>query len=186
MGDEGLFKAYDQGQGALFSAHLAEGLDPSGPAFFIDDGVEALDLRGFEGSYARRAGLAKLARVAIDGSKIRANPSRPKTPSTETMTTEAGVLRRRCRIARPVGRRSVRCEKSGSASGANQQVRDTGPLLPRIEAVKRTTERPAEAHPMSEPLLRPERTGFKSSSRGKPQARPATGTPARANLGSGA
>jgi hypothetical protein len=67
---------------------------------------------------ARRAGLAKLARVAIDGSKIRANPSRHKTPSTETMTTEAGVFRRRCRIARPVGRRSVRCEKSWSASGA--------------------------------------------------------------------
>jgi hypothetical protein len=128
------------------------------------------------------------------------------------------------------------------ANGVTQQVRDTGQLLPMIEAVKRTTgrrpgwvltlwetqdagraalrgdqgrdgipslrsarslegvrrmgsgvcglqpeatERPAEAHPMSEPLLRPERTRFKSSSRGKPQARPATGTPARANLGSG-
>ena len=42
MGDEGLFKAYDQGQGALFPAHLAEGLDPSDPAFFIDEVVAAL------------------------------------------------------------------------------------------------------------------------------------------------
>ena len=32
MGDEGLFKAYEQGQGALFPMHLAEGLDPSDDA----------------------------------------------------------------------------------------------------------------------------------------------------------
>ncbi len=155
-----MFKTYEQGQGALFPAHLAEGLDPRDPAFFIDEGVEALDLRGFEQRYARRgehayaprmllklwlyaasqgihggreiarkvyrdlgfrylagegaypdfrtinrfrvrhredfadvfrqtvtlarrAGLAKLGMVAIDGSKIRANTSRHKAIATD-------------------------------------------------------------------------------------------------------
>jgi transposase len=65
MGDEGLFKTYEQGQGALFPAHLAEGLDPSDPAFFIDDGVEALDLSGFEGRYARRGEHAYSPRMLL-------------------------------------------------------------------------------------------------------------------------
>jgi hypothetical protein len=48
MGDEGLFKSYEQGRGALFPTHLAQELDPSDPAFFIDEVVEALDLRSIE------------------------------------------------------------------------------------------------------------------------------------------
>jgi hypothetical protein len=46
MGDEALFKTYEQGQGALFPAHLADALEASDPAFFIDEVVEALDLAG--------------------------------------------------------------------------------------------------------------------------------------------
>ncbi len=151
------FKTYEQGQGQLFPAYLAEALDPSDPAFFVDDAVEGLDLGSFEARYgargehaypprmllklwlfgaivgvysgreiarrvhwdlrfrylagdlrpdfrtinrfrvrhreefaevfrqtvrvARRAGLAKLGRVAIDGSKVRANTSRYKAMS---------------------------------------------------------------------------------------------------------
>ncbi len=63
MGDEGLFKTYEQGQGALFPAHLAEGLDPRDPAFFIDEVVEALDLGSFEQRYARRGEHAYAPRM---------------------------------------------------------------------------------------------------------------------------
>lgn len=65
MGDEGLFKAYEQGQGALFPAHLAEGLDPSDPAFFIYEVVESLDLRRFERRYARRGEHAYSPRMLL-------------------------------------------------------------------------------------------------------------------------
>lgn len=157
MGGEIEFKPYEQGQGQLFPAYLAEALDPSDPAFFVDEAVEGLDLGAFEARYgargehaypprmllklwlfgaivgvysgrelarrvhwdlrfrylagelrpdfrtinrfrvrhredfaevfrqtvrvARRAGLAKLGRVAIDGSKLRANSSRHKAMS---------------------------------------------------------------------------------------------------------
>lgn len=65
MGDEGLFKPYEQGQGQLFPAHLAEGLDASDPAFFIDDVVEGLDLRRFERRYARRGEHAYAPRMLL-------------------------------------------------------------------------------------------------------------------------
>jgi len=297
MGDEGLFKAYEQGQGALFPVHLAEGLDPSDPAFFIDEVVEALDLRGFEQRYARRgehayaprmllklwlygaaqgihsgreiarkvyrdlgfrylagesaypdfrtinrfrvrhredfadvfrqtvqlarrAGLAKLGMVAIDGSKIRANTSRHKAMSYGRMKKEEARLEREItsildkmdevnaeedaeygddddgggglpealqdREARREKIRALREElerergqdltdksqksfadpearmmKTGDgslqyaynaqmaasedgilvANGLTQRVRDTGQLLPMVEAIKRTTGR---------------------------------------------
>ena len=65
MGSEIEFKAYEQGQGALFPAHLADGLDPSDPAFFIDEVVEALDLHGFERRYARRGEHAYAPRMLL-------------------------------------------------------------------------------------------------------------------------
>ena len=296
MGDEGLFKAYEQGQGALFPAHLADSLDPSDPAFFIDEVVEVLDLRGFEQRYARRgehayaprmllklwlyaasqgvhsgreiarkvvrdlgfrylagesaypdfrtinrfrvrhcedfadvfrqtvkiarrAGVAKLGTVAIDGSKIRANTSRHKAMSYGRMKKEEARLEREITsilekmdevnadedaeygdddgsggLPEALQDRETRREKiralreelerergkdltdksqksfadpearmmmtgEGSlqyaynaqmaasedgilvANGVTQQVRDTGQLLPMIEAVKRTTGR---------------------------------------------
>jgi transposase len=161
MGGEIEFKAYEQDQGQLFPAYLAEALDPSDPVFFLNDLVEGLDLSAFETRYeamgehaypprlllklwlfgaiegvysgreiarrlhwdlrfrylagdlrpdfrtinrfrvrhredfaeafrqtvrvARGSGLATLGRVAIDGSKIRANTSRHKAMSHERM-----------------------------------------------------------------------------------------------------
>jgi len=157
MGGEIQFKACEQEQGQLFPAYLAEALDSSEPAFFVNDLVEGLELSAFEARYAalgehaypprmllklwllgaiggvysgreiarrlhwdlrfrylagelrpdfrtinrfrvrhredfaevfrqtvrvaQRAGLAKLGRVAIDGSKVRANTSRHKAMS---------------------------------------------------------------------------------------------------------
>jgi hypothetical protein len=52
MGSEIQFKGYEQEQGQLFPAHLAEALDPSDPVFFISDLIEGLDLEVFEGRYA--------------------------------------------------------------------------------------------------------------------------------------
>ena len=52
MGEEVSFKSYEQHQGQLFPAYLSEALDPSDPAFFIDDVVESLDLSSFEARYA--------------------------------------------------------------------------------------------------------------------------------------
>jgi hypothetical protein len=52
MGDESHFKPYEQDQGVLFPAFLADALDPSDPAFFVQDAVEGLDLRAFEARYA--------------------------------------------------------------------------------------------------------------------------------------
>ncbi len=161
MGGEVEFKAYTPGQGELLPSYTAEALDPSDPAFFVDEVVEGLDLRAFEGRYAatgeraypprmllklwlfaalsgvysgreiarrlhydlrfrylagelrpdfrtinrfrmvhvedfrevlrqtvriaRQAGLVKLGRVAIDGTKIRANTSRHKAMSRGRM-----------------------------------------------------------------------------------------------------
>jgi len=161
MGSEIQFKVYEQDQGQLFPAHLAEALDPSDPVFFISDLVEGLRLEVFERRYAamgehaypprlllklwlfgaivgvysgreiaqrlrwdlrfrylagglypdfrtinrfrvrhredfaevfrqtvraaRASGLGKLGRVAIDGSKIRANTSRHKAMSHQRM-----------------------------------------------------------------------------------------------------
>jgi transposase len=65
MGDEGVFKSYDQGQGQLFPAHLAEGLEPSDAAFFIDEIVEAMDLRRLERRYARRGEHAYAPRLLL-------------------------------------------------------------------------------------------------------------------------
>jgi transposase len=65
MGDESLFKSYGQEQGALFPAHLAEGLDPSDPAFFIDEIVEAMDLRVLERRYARLGEHAYAPRMLL-------------------------------------------------------------------------------------------------------------------------
>jgi len=157
MGSEIQFKGYEQHQGELFPAHLAEALDPGDPVFFISDLIEGLDLGAFEERYAsmgehaypprlllklwlfgaiegvysgreiarrlrwdlrfrylagglvpdfrtinrfrvrhredfaqvfrqtvrtaRASGLGKLGRVAIDGSRIRANTSRHKAMS---------------------------------------------------------------------------------------------------------
>lgn len=52
MGSEIQFKRYEQDQGQLFPAHLAEALDPGDPVFFISDLVEGLDLEAFERRYA--------------------------------------------------------------------------------------------------------------------------------------
>ena len=52
MGEEVTFKQYEQHQGQLFPAYLSEALDPSDPAFFIDDVVESLDLSALESRYA--------------------------------------------------------------------------------------------------------------------------------------
>lgn len=52
MGSEIQFKHYEQDQGDLFPAHLAEALDPGDPVFFISDLIEGLDLEAFEGRYA--------------------------------------------------------------------------------------------------------------------------------------
>ena len=161
MGEENRFKSYEPGQGLLLPAFVGEALDASDPVFFVDDLIEGLDLRSFEGRYealgehaypprmllklwlfgaiagvysgreiarrlywdlrfrflagelrpdfrtinrfrdrhhedfaqllretvriARRAGLAKLGRIAIDGTKIRANTSRHKAMSRGRM-----------------------------------------------------------------------------------------------------
>lgn len=161
MGGEIEFKAYAPGQGELLPSYTADALDPSDPAFFVDEVVEGLDLRAFERRYsgtgehaypprmllklwlfaavsgvysgrevarrlhydlrfrylagelrpdfrtinrfrmvhvedfrevlrqtvriAQQAGLAKLGRVAIDGTKIRANTSRYKAMSRGRM-----------------------------------------------------------------------------------------------------
>ena len=65
MGDEEVFKAYEQGQGQLFPAQLAGGLESGDPAFFIDEVVEALDLEGFERRYARRGEHAYAPRMLL-------------------------------------------------------------------------------------------------------------------------
>src|SRR5262245_26464539 len=52
MGSEIQFKGYEQHQGQLFPAHLADALDPGDPVFFISDLVEGLDLKAFERRYA--------------------------------------------------------------------------------------------------------------------------------------
>ncbi len=161
MGGEIEFKAYTPGQGELLPSYTAEALDPSDPAFFVDEVVEGLDLQAFERRYAamgehaypprmllklwlfaaisgvysgreiarrlhydlrfrylagelrpdfrtinrfrmvhvedfrevfrqtvriaRQAGLATLGRVAIDGTKVRANTSRHKAMSRGRM-----------------------------------------------------------------------------------------------------
>jgi transposase len=161
MGGEIEFKAYAPGQGELLPSFTADALDPSDPAFFVDEVVEGLELRAFERRYsglgeraypprmllklwlfaaisgvysgreiarrlhydlrfrylagelrpdfrtinrfrmthvedfravlretvriARSAGLARLGRVAIDGTKLRANTSRHKAMSRGRM-----------------------------------------------------------------------------------------------------
>jgi transposase len=65
MGREVEFKPYRQHQGQLFPAHLSEALDPSDPAFFIDEVVEGLDLRRFEKRYARRGEHAYAPRMLL-------------------------------------------------------------------------------------------------------------------------
>ncbi len=106
--------AYTPGQGELLPSYTADALDPTDPASFVDEVVEDLDLRTFERRYsglgertinrfrtghvadfravlretvriAREAGLAKLGRVAIDGTKLRANTSRYKAMSRGRM-----------------------------------------------------------------------------------------------------
>ena len=52
MGGEIEFKAYTPGQGELLPSHTADALDPSDPAFFVDEVVEGLDLRAFERRYS--------------------------------------------------------------------------------------------------------------------------------------
>lgn len=161
MGGEVEFKAYAPGQGELLPSFPGDALDPSDPAFFVDEIVEGLDLEAFESRYAvageraypprmllklwlfgaitgvhsgreiarrlyydlrfrylagdlrpdfrtinrfrtrhiedfrevlretvriaQQAGLAQLGRVAIDGTKIRANTSRHKAMSRGRM-----------------------------------------------------------------------------------------------------
>jgi transposase len=65
MGDEALFKTYEQSQGALFPAHLSDALEASDPAFFIDEIVEAMDLRRLERRYARRGEHAYAPRMLL-------------------------------------------------------------------------------------------------------------------------
>ena len=63
MGGDIEFKSYEQHQGSQFPAHLSEALFRQ-------------TVRG-----ARASSLAKLGRIAIDGTKIRANTSRHKAMS---------------------------------------------------------------------------------------------------------
>ena len=169
MGGEGRFKGYEQGQGQLLPAFVSDALEASDPAFFINDVVETLDLRGFAARYsaegehayapqlllklwlygaaqgvysgreierrlrrdlgfrylagagphpnfrtinrfrarhredfvwvlratvdlARRAGMAKLGVVTVDGTKLRANTSRHKAMSYGRMRKEEARL----------------------------------------------------------------------------------------------
>lgn len=52
MGGEERFKRYEQGQGQLLPAFVSDALEPSDPAFFINDVVETLDLSRFAARYA--------------------------------------------------------------------------------------------------------------------------------------
>ena len=169
MGGEGRFKGYEQGQGELLPGFVSDALEPSDPAFFINDVVEALDLSRFAARYsadgehayapqlllklwlygaaqgvysgreierrlrrdlgfrylagagphpnfrtinrfrarhredfvwvlratvdlARRAGMAKLGVVTVDGTKLRANTSRHKAMSYGRMQKEEARL----------------------------------------------------------------------------------------------
>jgi transposase len=51
MGEQNRFKSYEPGQGLLLPAYVGEALDASDPVFFVDDLIEGLDLRSFEGRY---------------------------------------------------------------------------------------------------------------------------------------
>ena len=51
MGNEIEFKAYEQHQGSLLPGFVGDSLDPADPVFFVDDGVEAMDLAAFEARY---------------------------------------------------------------------------------------------------------------------------------------
>jgi transposase len=52
MGGEERFKGYEQGQGLLLPAFVSDALEPSDPAFFINDVVESLDLTRFAQRYS--------------------------------------------------------------------------------------------------------------------------------------
>jgi len=65
MGEEVAFKAYAPEQGNLLPGHVGEALDPSDPALFIGDLVEALDLRKFEKRYRRRGERAFPPRMLL-------------------------------------------------------------------------------------------------------------------------
>ena len=52
MGGEIEFKAYAPEQGQLLPSYAADALDPTDPAFFVDEVVEGLDLRAFERRYS--------------------------------------------------------------------------------------------------------------------------------------
>jgi hypothetical protein len=101
--------------------------------------------------------------------------------------------------AAAVGEATLReAQDPGRASLRGDQSRDGIPSLwsaRGLQATRRmgsgvcgfqpkTAERPAGGHGMSEVLSRPLGTGFKTSSRGKPEAGPTTQPFARANLGS--
>lgn len=169
MGGEERFKRYEQGQGVLLPAFVSDALEPSDPAFFINDVVESLDLMRFAARYsadgehayapalllklwlyaatqgvysgreigrrlrrdlgfrylggdgplpdfrtinrfrarhredfvwvlratvdlARRAGMAQLGVVTVDGTKLRANTSRHKAMSYGRMRKEEARL----------------------------------------------------------------------------------------------
>jgi transposase len=52
MSGEERFKRYGQGQGVLLPAFVSDALEPSDPAFFINDMVESLDLTRFAARYS--------------------------------------------------------------------------------------------------------------------------------------
>ena len=221
MGGEVEFKAYSPGQGELLPSYVGDALDPTDPAFFVDEVVEGLDLGSFERRYsatgeraypprlllklwlfgavagvysgreiarrlhydlrfrylagdlrpdfrtinrfrmvhvadfrevlrqtvriAQRAGLAKLGRVAIDGTKIRANTSRYKAMSRGRMD-EAEA-----RLDDEIGQILKQIEEQNAAEDAEhgdddgggglpQELRDREARRERIRAARRQLE----------------------------------------------
>ncbi len=200
MGGEIEFKAYTPGQGELLPSYTADALDPSDPAFFVDEVVEGLGLRAFERRYAaagehaypprmllklwlfaaisgvysgreiarrvtydlrfrflagelrpdfrtinrfrmrhvedfrevlretvalaRAAGLGKLGRVAIDGTKLRANTSRHKAMSRGRMD-EAEA-----RLDDEIGQILLQIEEQNAAEDEEHGDDDGGGGLP--------------------------------------------------------
>jgi transposase len=234
MGSGIEFKRYEQEQGQLFPAHLAEALDPGDPVFFISDLVEGLELEVFERRYAamgeraypprlllklwlfgavvgvysgrelaqrlrwdlrfrylagglypdfrtinrfrvrhredfaevfrqtvrtaRASGLGKLGRVAIDGSKIRANTSRHKAMSHQRMQQAEEQLEAEIRaiLAQMDACNEAEDEEYGDdddgSGGLPAELQDRERRVTQLRAVREQleVERGAELRPSSQ------------------------------------
>jgi transposase len=233
MGSGIQFKSYEQEQGQLFPAHLAEALDPGDPVFFISDLVEGLELEALERRYAalgehaypprlllklwlfaavsgvysgreiaqrlrwdlrfrylagglypdfrtinrfrvrhredfaevfrqtvrtaRASGLGKLGRVAIDGSKIRANTSRHKAMSHPRMAQAEEQLEAEIQqiLAQMDACNAAEDEEHGDDEGSGglpAELRDRQQRVAKLRAVREQleAERGAELRPSSQ------------------------------------